>query len=168
MKTDRPSIVTYDVLEGCSRPNRTYLGVALCPETLGGCVGSGSPDWSMAVRVAAARLEEHFGTLDHPVVATLANELAALLCAYGMIEEEHDRMRARQGFTVASQFSSAQSVSGQLGSGQSGCGQSDSAAPEPPADRRRQGPRRYDGGETHHNNLVEDMDTFKERIAEYL
>ncbi len=60
-------------------------------------VGSvaGSADWKMAVRAAAARLSEHLGSRDDPVAAALANELAALLCAYGLVDEELERMRAR-------------------------------------------------------------------------
>jgi hypothetical protein len=56
---------------------------------------SGTADWKMAVRAAAARLSEHLGSCDDPVAAALANDLAALLCAYGLVDEELARMKAR-------------------------------------------------------------------------
>lgn len=163
MKTDRPSIVTDDVLGGCARPTTPDRGARLDPHTPGGCVVSGSTDWFMAVRVAAARLEEHFGTLDHPVVATLANDLAALLCAYGMIDDEHARMRARQAFTVF-----AQSGSGPSSFGKPECGQSESTTPETLTDRQRRGPRRNDGAEPRQTDPIEEIAMFRARIAEYL
>lgn len=55
-------------------------------------------DGDFAVRVATARLNEKSGGLDpsvHRMLLPLAIELAALLCAYGMIAEEADRMQAR-------------------------------------------------------------------------
>lgn len=48
----------------------------------------------MAVRLAAARLSEHLGQCDDPVGVALANVLAALLCAYGLVDAELARMRA--------------------------------------------------------------------------
>ncbi len=54
----------------------------------------------MAVRAAAARLSEHLGSCDDPVAAALANDLAALLCAYGLVDEELERMQARDAGSV--------------------------------------------------------------------
>ena len=62
-------------------------------------------DREMAVRAAAARLNEGFGLLDplgHPEVAALAHELAALLCAYSMVGKEVDRMGGTRWFTGGS------------------------------------------------------------------
>ena len=52
-------------------------------------------DWDEAVRAAAARLSETWiqpDTKHHPVVRGLAQQLAALLCAYGELPGEADRM----------------------------------------------------------------------------
>ncbi len=56
-------------------------------------------DWKEAVHAAEARLNEVRiapGTGDHPVVASAAVELAAELCAYGMLADEVDHMRERE------------------------------------------------------------------------
>ena len=55
-------------------------------------------DWKEAICAAEARLNEvriEPGTGDHPLVAGAAVELAAELCAYGMLADEVDYMRAR-------------------------------------------------------------------------
>lgn len=56
-----------------------------------------STDWKMAVTIATARLQEHFGNpgpCGDSTTEVLANDLAALFCAYGKIDEERERMRA--------------------------------------------------------------------------
>ena len=56
-------------------------------------------DWGQAVDAAAARLEESWVRPDetHQVVASgLADELAATLCAYGMMAAEVDHMHHRE------------------------------------------------------------------------
>jgi len=53
-------------------------------------------DLEEARRVAAARLKEGWispDTANHPVAAALVEELAALLCAYGLLAKEAERMR---------------------------------------------------------------------------
>jgi hypothetical protein len=55
-------------------------------------------DWDHAIRVAAARLKESWllpETRNHPAVVALAVELAAFLCAYGLLAEEVRRARAK-------------------------------------------------------------------------
>jgi hypothetical protein len=55
-------------------------------------------DWQQALRAAASRLNEKWllpATRDHPAVADMAVQLAALVCAYGKLSEEVDRMQAR-------------------------------------------------------------------------
>jgi hypothetical protein len=55
-------------------------------------------DWEQAVRAAASRLNETWvlsDTAGHPVMADLAQRLAALLCAYGEMPKEVERMQAR-------------------------------------------------------------------------
>lgn len=55
-------------------------------------------DWSQAVAAAAARLEENWGPPDltgHMLASGLADELAATLCAYGMVAAEVDHMHVR-------------------------------------------------------------------------
>jgi hypothetical protein len=52
-------------------------------------------DWEHAVRAAAGRLSEKWvlsDTIRHPVMDGLARQLAALLCAYGMLPAEVERM----------------------------------------------------------------------------
>ncbi len=54
-------------------------------------------DWDLAVRVAAARLKETYvlpDTAGLPTPAAAVQRLAALLCAYGKLAEEADRMQA--------------------------------------------------------------------------
>jgi hypothetical protein len=61
-------------------------------------------DWRLAVRAAAARLNETWGLADataQPEMMDLAQQLAALLCAYGELPEEVERMEARAGERVA-------------------------------------------------------------------
>lgn len=53
-------------------------------------------DWSHAVNAAAARLEESWVRPDstgHMLASGLAEELAATLCAFGMVASEVDHMR---------------------------------------------------------------------------
>ena len=55
-------------------------------------------EWDDAIRAAAARLKESWllpETQHHPAVATLAVELAAFLCAYGLLAEEVRRSQAQ-------------------------------------------------------------------------
>ena len=57
-----------------------------------------APNWRQALGAAAARLDEGFsqsGTRSPLASAALEEEFAALLCAYGALDEEIDRMRAR-------------------------------------------------------------------------
>ncbi len=57
--------------------------------------GSPSLDWGHAVEAAAARLEESWtrsGATGHTMVYGLAEELAATLCAYGMMGAEIEHM----------------------------------------------------------------------------
>jgi hypothetical protein len=54
--------------------------------------------WDDAIRAAAARLKESWllpETRNHPAVAALAVELAAFLCAYGLLADEVRRGRAQ-------------------------------------------------------------------------
>ena len=58
-----------------------------------------SLSWPHAVDAASARLNEEWvmpETGSHPAVEGMGQELAALLCAYGMLGEESDRMRGRE------------------------------------------------------------------------
>jgi hypothetical protein len=67
-------------------------------------------DWQQAVRAAAARLNETWGLSDatgQPVMLELAQQLAALLCAYSKLPEEVERMEARAGALVAGRRASA-------------------------------------------------------------
>ena len=55
-------------------------------------------DWGQAVCAAAGRLNEAWAlpqTTCHPAGAGVEEELAALLCAYGVLTTEVDRMRDR-------------------------------------------------------------------------
>jgi hypothetical protein len=55
-------------------------------------------DWNLAVRVAAARLSEQAilpDTMGYALLTGEAQRLAALLCAYGKLAEEADRMQRR-------------------------------------------------------------------------
>ena len=56
-------------------------------------------DWAQAIRVATARLSErlkiHSDNIS-PEIAVMAEELATLLCAFGKLGEEFDRMEARK------------------------------------------------------------------------
>jgi len=59
---------------------------------------SGPLDWDHAVQAATMRLQEEDimpDTASHPLLADQAARLAALLCAYGMLADETDRMQAR-------------------------------------------------------------------------
>ena len=61
-------------------------------------------DWNEALRVAAARLGEGYAlpdTVAHPALAREIHYLAALLCAYGKLPEEADRLRARDNCQAA-------------------------------------------------------------------
>lgn len=113
MKAGQPVKETFDIVEGpgslsrstsllesCSKPLRHQLEPG-SPVDIGAPVNIGPADWAMAVRAAAARLGEHFGSPDHPAVAALATDLAALLCAYGLVEEEIQRMRVRHDAAVS-------------------------------------------------------------------
>jgi hypothetical protein len=62
------------------------------------CGGTSPLDWNQALQVAAARLGEQYilaDTAKHPLLADQVQWLAALLCAYGKLAEEVDRMQAR-------------------------------------------------------------------------
>jgi len=55
-------------------------------------------DWRQALWAAASRLNETWilpTTRGHPAVADMAARLAMLVCAYGKLAEEVDRMEAR-------------------------------------------------------------------------
>jgi len=147
MKIDRSVMAIYEGVEVPGSVARSDTTIALCPDTLTNSLGSGPPDWRMAVGVAAARLGEHFGPLDHPVVAALANDLAALFCAYGMVEGERDRMRARHRVAVS--------------------GEARPVMSETSLEVCQQGPRIIDTGETHQNDHAENMRTFRGRIPEF-
>jgi hypothetical protein len=56
-------------------------------------------DWDHAVRVATALLDEHIPSdrATHPIPIAAAQKLAALLCAYGKLGEESDRLGASVG-----------------------------------------------------------------------
>lgn len=63
-------------------------------------------NWNAAVRAAAARLNEGFGLpdpLNDPVVVALAQQLAVLLCAYGQVGGEVQRMCRRDQSSTASE-----------------------------------------------------------------
>jgi hypothetical protein len=64
-------------------------------------------DWDQAVRAAKARLNEQCvlpDTMDHPLVADQVAWLAGLLCAYGKLADEVDRMEARADATPISKL----------------------------------------------------------------
>jgi hypothetical protein len=63
-------------------------------------------DWSHVVDAAAARLEESWVRPDdsgHMLASGLAEELAATLCAYGMVAAEVDHMHDHADWHPASQ-----------------------------------------------------------------
>ena len=79
-QADRWVQLPVEASESCIRP----IDLPLEPRTL---------DWITAVDTAAVRLNEGFGLqypMNDPVLIGLAQELAALLCAYGMVAEEID------------------------------------------------------------------------------
>jgi hypothetical protein len=62
-------------------------------------------DWGQAVDAAAARLEESWVKPDatgHMLALGLADELAATLCAYGMVAAEVDHMHHKEEEVLAS------------------------------------------------------------------
>jgi len=62
-------------------------------------------DWGQAVDAAAARLDESWVRPDatgHMLASGLADELAATLCAYGMVAAEVDHMHDRADDLAAS------------------------------------------------------------------
>jgi hypothetical protein len=63
-------------------------------------------DWGHAVDAAAARLEESWVRPDatgHMLASGLAGELAATLCAYGMVAAEVDHMHGQESGSPISQ-----------------------------------------------------------------
>ncbi|HEX3992856.1 MAG TPA: hypothetical protein VHX39_16925 [Acetobacteraceae bacterium] len=63
-------------------------------------------DWGHVVDAAAARLEESWVRPDstgHMLASGLAEELAATLCAYGMVAMEVDHMHDHEGANPAVQ-----------------------------------------------------------------
>jgi hypothetical protein len=96
MPADRPTILVEPdtkVTRGlptpqASEPHTDQVNSSFEPQPL---------DWHNAVLAAAARLNENFGTPDpmnDPLVAGMAQEVAALLSAYGEIAGEVGRMQA--------------------------------------------------------------------------
>lgn len=98
MRTRRPNDMARKTVE---RPCVPSL-LARTSEPESGCLNHSLEtrpvDWDQAMCAAAARLNEGWllpETGNHPAVAELVWELAALMCAYGLVAEEVGRGPAR-------------------------------------------------------------------------
>ena len=74
-------------------------GVAPEPDVAKNLTNRPALDWSQAVRAATSRLKEKLNIVgggDVPQLREMAEDLAVLICAYGRLAEEVDRMEARE------------------------------------------------------------------------
>jgi len=89
MRKIRPHVTVRHTIEPASTPK--LIGHNSGPDIDGLDGPNEALDWNAAVRVATARLNEGWlmpRRKYHPVTAELIEELAAFLCAYGLLAEE--------------------------------------------------------------------------------